>query len=167
MMITPFSLETKLKNTPVATAHLWYQLNLLAKPVKYHLSLKQGNKGRVKILVSSEPLFSLQVLQRKPLIALEGSQLFSFLSGPEKPDQFCYLLYWDCQPTPAERLLLARQLSAGGTRERKILLQKFHLYCFPCLLPSTKVVLFVLKNQLKSLAMKWALFWRKGKGWNM
>lgn len=30
-MITPFSLETKPKNTPVATAHLCYQLNLLAK----------------------------------------------------------------------------------------------------------------------------------------
>lgn len=38
MMITPFPLETKPKNTPVV-AHLCYQLNLLAKPVKYHLSL--------------------------------------------------------------------------------------------------------------------------------
>lgn len=41
MMITPFSLETKPKNTPVATAHPCYQWNLLAKPVKYYLSLNQ------------------------------------------------------------------------------------------------------------------------------
>lgn len=54
------------------------------------------------------------VLQRQALIALEVSQLFSLLSGSEKPDQFCDLHYWDCQPAPCERLLLSWQLSAGG-----------------------------------------------------
>lgn len=69
-------------------------------------------KERVKVVVSRKPPFSLQSY-KETSHCFKRVPTFSFLSGPEKADQFCDLLCGDCQPAPCERLLLSWQLLAG------------------------------------------------------